>query len=211
MKQYDKRVKFFINQIGVLSQTHHLPKTNKALKLLLAEMCAEKGFTRHDGSDYFVHPIAVAQTALDFQLVATRIRNKDIESADNLLAGCLLHDILEDVPHITNDVFKDMFGSELFMITDNVTKRSGESIEAYHDRVASHELSALIKILDRLNNVMTLSDSSHSHRSKQVLETRTHYIPLTKDFRKLYWMDMSFYWQAKLIMECILSEIEKTL
>ena len=94
---YDDRTKHFIKEIRNLSQIIDLRLTNKALSLLLESMNAANGFTRHDGSDYYVHPIAVAQTALDFQLIANRIRAGKVEEADLLLAGCLLHDYLEDV------------------------------------------------------------------------------------------------------------------
>lgn len=73
-KEYDERVKHFIRNIGFLNTLSPIPKTRKALNLLLAEMSSEKGFTRHDGRDYFAHPIAVAQTAIDFGLVNNRIR-----------------------------------------------------------------------------------------------------------------------------------------
>lgn len=209
MKKYDQRVKHFIKQVGTLSQTYHLPNTNKALTMLLEEMSAEKGFTRHDGSDYFVHPIAVAQVALDFQLVSRRMRAGKVDEADNLLAGCLLHDILEDVEHIGKTEFVETYGYNLYQIVDNVTKRDGEPIEKYHERVSSNELSAVIKMLDRLNNVMTLSQSSSKHREKQVIETREHYIPLCKELRSHYWTDAPFYWQAYLFMDSILSEIQR--
>lgn len=92
-KEYDERVKHFIRNIGFLNTLSPIPKTRKALNLLLAEMSSEKGFTRHDGRDYFVHPIAVAQTAIDFGLANNRIREGNQEVADTILATCLLHDI----------------------------------------------------------------------------------------------------------------------
>ena len=95
-QRFDSRVEHFIKEIRVLS----LPKTLKATRWLLEEMNAENGFQRHDGRDYFIHPIAVAQMALDFKIVGGLISQADTKSADILLATCLLHDIVEDVDYI---------------------------------------------------------------------------------------------------------------
>ena len=91
----DRQTKHFIKEIANLSQIVDLRLTNKALSLLLNTMNKENGYSRHDGSHYYVHPIAVAQTALDFQLVANRVRQGKQKEADLLLAGCEVYDLLK--------------------------------------------------------------------------------------------------------------------
>lgn len=208
---YDDRTKHFIKEIRNISQIIDLRLTNKALSLLLESMNAANGFTRHDGSDYYVHPIAVAQTALDFQLIANRIRAGKVEEADLLLAGCLLHDYLEDV-NPDKFAFVDRFdaglGEQLYNIVLNVTK-TGLSTEKYIAQVSSNPVSALIKIIDRLNNFSTLSESTTQHRKHQLEETEAVYLPLTEQFRVEFWEDASFYWQAKTIMEAIARELHR--
>lgn len=203
--QYDRRVDHFIKEIRALS----LPKTIKATRWLLEEMSVEQGFSRHDGRDYFVHPIAVAQTALDFEIVGNLIRNGDSKTADIILATCLLHDIIEDVNHITTGTIRDEFGVDVMVNVDNVSKRDGEPFTDYIDRFSSTSISALVKILDRLNNVSTLSNSSLVHRKRQLEETRLVYLPLTKIFRRKYWEYGDFYFQTRLIMNSILAEVER--
>lgn len=192
--ELDDRVRHIVREIRTLQ----LPLANKALKLLIEEMNATKGFARHDGKDYFVHPIAIAQTALDNGF-----------REDVLIASCLLHDILEDVPHINFDVLVGEFGEEVATIVDNVSKRDGEPFAEYIERFSSDRTSALVKILDRLNNVSTLSESTTEHREKQLKETRDIYIPLTKAFRRMYWDEGEFYFQARTIMTAILNEVER--
>lgn len=210
-KQYDDRVKHFVRNVGFINSLVPLPKTRKAVNLLLEEMNAEKGFVRHDGRDYFVHPIAIAQTAIDFGLVNNRINENDHNGADTLITVCLLHDILEDVDWIDREYLINEFDYETFILIDNVSKRKGEPIEEYLSRVASKEISALVKALDRLNNVSTLSDSTPEHRAKQLYETRDYYQPFFKDMRKLYIDSRPFYWQARTIMNSLLNEIERSL
>lgn len=210
-KNYDERVKHFIRNLAFINSLVPLPKSRKALNLLLEEMSAEKGFVRHDGRDYFVHPIAIAQTAIDFGLVNSRINENDHNGADTLITVCLLHDILEDVQWIDREYLVNEFDYETFILIDNVSKRKDEPIEEYLRRVASKEMSALVKALDRLNNVSTLSESSPEHRAKQLYETRDYYLPFFKNLRKLYIEDRPFYWQARTIITSILNEIERCL
>lgn len=68
-KEYDERVKHFLKTVSTINTLIPLPNTRKAIKLLLEEMSTEKGFSRHDGRDYFVHPVAIAQTTIDFGMV----------------------------------------------------------------------------------------------------------------------------------------------
>lgn len=204
-KNYDSRVSHFIKEIRALN----LPKTIKATRWLLEEMSTDKGFSRHDGRDYFVHPIAVAQTALDFKIIGELISQGDSKLADILLATCLLHDIIEDVEHINKDILKEEFGVDVARNVDNVSKREGELFVDYIKRFSSESTSATVKILDRLNNVTTLSDSSLEHREAQLNETRDIYIPLTKIFRRKYWEYGDFYFQARTIMVSILKEVDR--
>lgn len=206
MKQpiYDRRVDHFIKELMALE----LPHSKKALRLVMTEMSTEKGYSRHDGRDYFIHPIAIAQTALDYSIVSTFIRENNTEKADRLVSVCLLHDVIEDIPHITKDFLIQEFSVDIANDVDNLSKRDGELFKDYVDRFAQSEISALVKIIDRFNNVSTLSNSSHEHRVRQLEETKAYYVPLDKIFRRYYWEHRKFYFQAKFHMDALLKEIE---
>lgn len=217
---YDARVKFFLKKLATMNNTNVpvLKHTNKAIRLLLSEMSAEKGMSRHDGRDYFVHPIAIAQRLLDFGysklyngVNLTKDESEENYETDVLIATALLHDILEDVDWITKEYLIREYDEYLFTQVDNVTKRDGEPIEDYLKRVSSSRISAIVKIADRLDNVCTLASSSYSHRKKQLNETKKYYLPLTKQYRTLYYEDTSFFWQARTIMNSILDEVERSL
>lgn len=204
-RNYDSRVTHFLKEVRILN----LPKTLKATRLLLEEMTVEKGFSRHDGRDYFVHPIAIAQVALDFNLVGSMIAQGQTKKADVLLSSCLLHDIVEDVPEINLEFVEKMFGSEIMQNVSNLTKYETETFEQYIARFADSDISAIVKVLDRMNNVMTLSQSSLKHRKKQLSETMDVYIPLTKVFRRKYWEYGDFFFQSRTIMLSVLAEVER--
>lgn len=215
---YDQRVKFFLKKLATMNNTNFpvLTHTNKAIRLVLNEMSVEKGMSRHDGRDYFVHPIAIAQRLLDFGYSklyhGVNLTKEEIKAnyeTDVLLATALLHDILEDVEWVNKDYLIREYDEYLFQQVDNVTKRDNEPIEEYLKRVSSSRISAIVKIADRLDNVCTLSESSSSHRKRQLDETINYYLPLTKECRILYYEDSSFLWQARTIINSVLSEVER--
>lgn len=216
VKEYDTRVKFMIKKLTTYSEMGVAKNSIKAIKLLINEMSAEKGFVRHDGRDYFVHPISVAQTAIDFGMVefftGSNLTAEEIErnnKSDAILTTCLLHDIIEDVEWVNEDYIRSVYGDYLFKTIDNVTKRDKEHIKDYLTRVASDEVSALVKILDRLDNVRTLSNSTFEHRERQLEETREYYLPLTKSLRYVYFENSRFLWQARIMISSILDEVER--
>lgn len=207
ISQLDNHVKLFINRITAIHSIVPLKYTMKALDLLINNMNKEKGLTRHNGSDYFTHPIELANIALDFDVIQKRIRDNNIQDADYLLSSLLLHDILEDCPWITKEYFINTFNQDIYKIVDNVSKRKDESTEKYLNRVCQHKLSIIVKVTDRLHNIMTMGNSTKQHRLKQYKETIETYIPFIKLARDVCWEDKSFIWQAKIIIETILIEV----
>lgn len=205
MRQFTPEVIHFTKELRTLN----LPKSIKAAELLINEMNSDKGFSRHDGSDYFVHPIAVAQTALDFQVISTAIASGDTNLADTILTSCLLHDITEDVDGYAASEIQELFGKEISVIIDNVSKRDNEDKHDYLLRIGSHKVSTLIKVLDRLNNVSTLSNSTHKHRIRQTEETTKIYLPWMNKMKNLYWEYGDVIFQAQSIIESILREVER--
>ena len=184
-------------------------KSMKAVRYIEENMCKEKGFTRHDGSSYFVHPIAIAQTAIDFGLVNLMISRGEHEKADALVAVCLLHDAVEDIEGDVEEYIGDNYGSYILQNVLNVTKVDGEDFEDYLVRVISSDLSALVKILDQLNNISTMSNSSLKHRQKHSKIAREYYIPLIKHLRQRDYEYGRFYFQVRTIISSLINEIER--
>lgn len=110
---------------------------------------------RKSGDPYFVHPCAVAVILADLMLDATTI------------AAGLLHDCVEDVECITTQTIREMFGQDVELLVDGVTKLSklnfssreeqqAESLRKMFLAMAKDIRVILIKLADRLHNMRTL-------------------------------------------------------
>ncbi|WP_170953186.1 HD domain-containing protein [Bacillus cereus] len=197
------------------SRTKHLfkelkrlnyPNAIRALKLVIQEMCAEKGYKRHNGVHYYYHLVDVTQI-----LINARIKeNKD----ENLLIASLLHDIVEDVPGYTIEKISEMFNPRVAEIVDKLSKKKGvdytkqENIKIYLTAILEDEDATFIKTADRMNNFATLRYAPFKKKIRQARETQKHYIPFFKEARNKYEEHSTFFFSAKTYVEPLLWEIQ---
>jgi len=160
---------------------------------------AHQGQLRRSGEPYVEHPLHAAVTLADLRL-----------DADTLVAA-LLHDVPEDCGVPLSEIEAE-FGSEVSRLVDGVTKMSklarrskggeGESrLQAENLRkmlVATAEdlRVVLIKLADRLHNVLTLGALPREKRRAVAQETLEVYAPLAHrlGLRRVKWQleDLSF-------------------
>ncbi len=138
---------------------------------------AHKDQRRKSGEPYILHPIAVAQIVADqIGLGATSI------------AAALLHDVAEDTS-LTLDDIELMFGKEVAKIVDGLTKISKlskdkrVSVQAENFKKMLLTMNddvrvILIKIADRLHNMMTLEFMPEEKQVRIASETLYIYAPL---------------------------------
>ncbi|MCX5862711.1 MAG: bifunctional (p)ppGpp synthetase/guanosine-3',5'-bis(diphosphate) 3'-pyrophosphohydrolase [Deltaproteobacteria bacterium] len=144
-----------------------------------------QGQTRRSGEPYLVHPVAVAgilaQMRLDESSVATG----------------LLHDTVEDTL-TTLDYLEQVFGQEIALLVDGVTKISKIEFQSKEERQAenfrkmilamSRDIRVLIvKLADRLHNMRTLDHMPPEARQRIARETMEIYAPLAARLG-IYWM-----------------------
>ncbi len=138
---------------------------------------AHKGQVRKSGEPYIIHPISVAQTLADLMLDATTI------------AAGLLHDCAEDCDGVTVDSIKQMFGSEVALLVDGVTKlnrldftskeeQQAESLRKMFLAMGKDIRVVLIKLADRLHNMRTLKYQRPERQVPIAKETLDVYAPL---------------------------------
>lgn len=140
---------------------------------------------REGGVRYFEHLRGVA-------LILLYLRVTDYE----LIIAALLHDIVEDHPEIWSlERVRREFGERVALLVEYLTKppeseyRTKEDRDhVYHCRfcIAPRDFF-LIKLADRLHNVLTLDSCSPEKRQRKIIETWRYYMPFAEEHFILYY------------------------
>lgn len=178
-------------------------KAIKALDLVREEMCAEKGFKRDNGTDYYNHCVDVANTLISFC-----IKDEDV------ICAALLHDIIEDVEGYREVTITKMFNSNVARLVMLVTKSEGinykqpEAIKSYLQTISTDMNAAAIKASDRMHNMMTLEEKTFEARYRKAMETKTYYLPFFKQCRYMYPRYENLFYAARAEIEPLIFHIE---
>lgn len=165
---------------------------------------AHKDQLRKSGVPYFEHCFEVAKILTELKMDSTTI------------AGGLLHDVAEDTGMTIEDV-DEMFGQEVSLLVDGVTKISELRFESLEQRQAENFRKMiismvkdirviLIKFADRLHNMRTLEYLPRKKQERIAIETRDVYAPLAHrlGLAKIKWeledlvlktLDPEAYWK----------------
>ena len=169
----------------------HTAKANKmvnTLKALPFAVKAHEGQTRKKSDiPYIYHPLNMACHAFAMNI-------KD----DAIIAAILLHDVVEDTKYTLDDLPVD---DETKLLVKLMTreKDGGESreenMEKYFDGLASNPKAALIKCIDRCNNITTMSwGLSRKKIYRTIKETEQYVFPLlqvikdTSEYNDAAWL-----------------------
>ena len=178
-----------------------LPATTQALELALD---AHKGQTRKSGEPYIVHPILVAA-------ITAKISNDE-----KMVQAALLHDVVEDTSYTIEDLERE-FGYDVSHMVEGLTKiveiRDEELVPSGSDeRLINSALSfrkmliasikdvrvLVIKLCDRLHNMLTLDALSAEKQRRIAEETLVVYAPIAHRLGisrlKNHLEDLSFYY-----------------
>jgi GTP pyrophosphokinase len=142
---------------------------------------AHKDQKRRSGEPYIIHPLAVADTLIEWGM--------DI---DTVVAG-ILHDVVEDTSE-TLETIENLFGQDVAFLVDGVTKvsqaRAGmRNLESYLPQTKDNLSKLLIavgqdvrviiiKLADRLHNLSTLQYMSPDKQVKIARESLDVFAPM---------------------------------
>ncbi len=137
---------------------------------------------RRDGTPYISHPWKAAMILTDLHV-----------DEDTLIA-CLLHDVPEDTEYTIEDV-GERFGPKVQFLVDGITKlskvhyrddmeaRQVESLKKLFIHSAQDPRIILIKLADRLHNMMTLDAIPKPEKRQRIAkETIEIYVPIANLF-----------------------------
>ena len=135
-----------------------------------------RGQTRISGEEYIHHPLSVAEILTEMQM------------DEAVICAALLHDVVEDTL-FTLDEIRDMFGEEIALLIDGVTKlgmikfksKEERQLETYRKMIlatAQDIRVIIIKLADRLHNMRTLKFMREDKRKRIARETIELYAPL---------------------------------
>jgi RelA/SpoT family (p)ppGpp synthetase len=174
---------------------------NRALELAIK---AHKGQKRKSGEPYIVHPILVAAITAS------------ISGDEMMVVAALLHDVVEDTEYTPQDI-EDMFGKDIVHMVEGLTKiveiRDEKGLSSIsNERLVNSALSfrkmliasikdvrvLVIKLCDRLHNMVTLDALPPAKQKRIAEETLVVYAPIAHRLGisrlKNQLEDLSFYY-----------------
>ncbi len=161
-----------------------VPETNLVQRAFELAYVAHEGQKRKSGEPYIIHPILVAAITAS------------ISGDEVMVASALLHDVVEDTPYELEDIERE-FGVDVAHIVGGLTKiveiRDEKLISSGSgDRLINSALSfrkmliasikdvrvLVIKLCDRLHNMLTLDALSADKQKRISEETLVVYVPI---------------------------------
>ncbi len=167
--------RFFELQEKVLSY-HKKPNTELLKKAYSVAADAHMNQTRANKEAYISHPLSVAGILADMKLDEISI------------AAALLHDVVEDTDYTIEDI-NNLFGKEIGDIVWGVTKitkisdidaenAKAETLKKIIIAMTGDVRVILIKLADRLHNIMTLDALNEDKKKRIAKETLDIYAPI---------------------------------
>lgn len=157
------------------SELRPLLKDKKLSEIALVEKAyyfakkAHEGQERKNNEPYFNHVFAAAKTVAELNIDT------------HTICAAMLHDVLEDCPQITEEMFRKEFGDDITFLVLGVTKlgklkyqgveRHVESLRKFFVAMSKDIRVVIIKLADRLHNIQTLEFVKKEKQERIAFET----------------------------------------
>ena len=153
--------------VKTTAKTLGLTNTLKALDYAVD---AHKGQKRKKSDvPYIYHPLNLACHALAMNIVE-----------DDIIAACLLHDVVEDCGKASEELpVSDETRELVILLTHEKTTKDNreEILKSYYKAIADNPKAALIKCLDRCNNLTTMAWGLSRERIFRMIKETEEYFP----------------------------------
>ena len=169
LRDYNSLLECMKNQGG----SYDIALIEKAFNYCVDHHLGQKRLTNEE---YYIHPYNVAKIIVGLGM--------DSQS----IAAALLHDVVEDTD-VEIDEIKNLFGSDVALLVDGVTKigrlnisskeqEQAESLRKMLIAMGKDIRVIIIKLADRLHNMRTLGAMSEQKQRDKSLETLEVYAPI---------------------------------
>ena len=163
----------FLNK---LVNNYNEKELNLIKKALFFACDKHKGQFRKSGEPFIIHPIAVASMLVD------------LKADVNTICAALLHDTIEDTDTTKEEIINE-FNEDIANLVDGVTKFKDDGITSIEERKAQYIRKittsifsdvrvVIIKLMDRVHNMMTLEYQKREKQIKIAKETLDIYVPI---------------------------------
>ena len=157
----------------------------KNLKMPNALKAVDYAVKAHEGqkrkktdTPYIYHPLNMACHALSMGI-----------REDEIIAACLLHDVVEDCGKKVEELPVNEEIKEIVRLLTRENTPGGDSdkiLKEYYKAIESNPKASLVKCLDRCNNLTTMSwGLSRDRIYHKITETETYYPKLLKEIKKI--------------------------
>lgn len=175
--EYDNPTELYEKLIETIKKYHPSDDITMIEKAYKIADEAHKEQKRRSGEPYIIHPLSVAIILAEYEL-----------DKETIVAG-ILHDVVEDTV-MTLEQLTDMFGAEVALLVDGVTKLtqisySADKIEIQAENLRKMFLAMgkdirviLIKLADRLHNMRTMEYQTPVKQVEKSRETMDIYAPI---------------------------------
>ena len=167
------------------AQAEKLNQTLAALPLMREKHRGQLRSARTAETPYASHPLTLACHALAMGI-----------ADDDVLAAALLHDVVEDTETRPEELpVSDRVREAVCLVSYNTYLQKGEDTDpdrkneikpAYYANIGKNPLAALVKCLDRCNNLACMADGfSREKMRSYVLQTEEYVMPLLAVIREV--------------------------
>ena len=158
---------------------------------------------RKSGEPYYTHPLEVAY------LISVHSR-----PTTNTIVTSILHDIIEDT-EVTAGMIVDNFSWRIAEMTDALTRDRPDGTKLSVEQILANAYAKddkevlLIKLMDRVHNIMTIDSVSNEKQKKIALETLENFLLLSASINVNLEQELNYFIYNIIVLPEEVSSVEE--